>query len=142
MSHVFNYRLVGKVLVVALLAALAGCGGSDFGTVTGAVTLDGKPLDGGSVTFYPANTGALSYGEVSPEGKYELRTASRDGVLPGPYIATISYRSGRAGPGMTIQQIEALEKVPIKYCQKETSDLRFDITPGHNEVNLHLVSEK
>ena len=142
MCHVSIIRTTSYGFFLTALLLLTGCGASNIGTVTGSVNLDGKPLDGGSVTFYPVSEGAISYADVSTAGAYELRTASRTGVAPGAYIATVSYRSGRPGPGMTIRQIEALEKVPIKYCQKDTSDLRFEITAGHNEVDLNLVSTK
>jgi hypothetical protein len=129
-------------LVVALFicAASQGCG-DGFSRVGGKVSLDGKALEGGSVAFYPAESGPISYSDIGSDGSYQIRTASRQGVLPGQYIATVSYRSGSPSPGMSLRQILALEKVPIKYCTKQTSDLHVDVQPGKNSVDLKMVSK-
>jgi hypothetical protein len=129
--------------VVLLLCAITqGCWRNNFGTVEGTVSLDEKPLDGGSVNFYPAESGALSYSNIGTDGSYQIRTASRQGVLPGKYVATVSWRSGPPSPGMTLRQIQALEKVPLRYCDKETSDLHFEVKPGRNSIDLKLVKKK
>jgi hypothetical protein len=130
------------LLVVMLLCAVSGCWGNDFGTVEGIVSLDEKPLEGGSVNFYPAESGPLSYSDIGSDGSFQIRTASRKGLLPGKYIATVSYRSAPPSPGMTISQIMALEKVPIKYCTKQTSDLHVEVKPGKNSIDLKLVNKK
>ena len=132
-------RLAGLLI---LCAASQGCGGNGFAMVEGIVSLDGKPLEGGSVTFYPAVSGPLSYSGIGSQGSYEIRTASRQGVLPGQYVATVSYRSGPPSPGMTLRQLQALEKVPIRYCTKETSDLHVEVQPGRNSIDLQLVKRK
>jgi hypothetical protein len=131
-------------LIVALLfcALFQGCGGNGFALVEGVVSLDGKALEGGSVTFYPTSSGPLSYSSIASDGSYQIRTASRQGVLPGQYVATVSWRTGPASPGMTLRQILALEKVPIRYCTKETSDLHIEIKPGRNSIDLELAKGK
>ena len=120
---------------------LAGCNGSEFGTVDGSVALNDKPLEGGSVTFYPVGGGPLSYADIASNGSYHLRTATHDGVLPGSYVATVSWRSGLPSPQMTVKEVEALEKVPVKYCSKDTSDLRFSIERGRNSIDLELTTK-
>jgi hypothetical protein len=60
-------------------------------------------------------------------------------VLAGSYVATIFHRSSRPTSGMTVKQIEALEKVLIKYCTN-TSDLKVDAKPGKNTIDLKLSS--
>jgi hypothetical protein len=127
------------VAVASLLAS--GCGSGNFATVDGTVSLNGKPLEGGNVAFYSAESGPVSYGTIAPDGSYHLRTASHEGVVPGTYIATISFRSGRPSPGMTVKEIEALEKVPVKYCTRAKSDLRVAVQPGRNSIDLALTSK-
>ena len=97
-------------------------------------------FEGGSVAFYPVGGGPLSYADIAPNGAFHLRTATHDGVLPGTYIATVSWRSGLPSPQMTVKEVEALEKVPVKYCYKETSDLRVAVEPGRNSIDLKLTS--
>jgi hypothetical protein len=56
------------------LLLLIGCGSSDqpeLGTVSGSVTLDGKPLTRVEITFAP-DVGRPSYGETGDDGMYEL----------------------------------------------------------------------
>src|SRR3954469_13358608 len=88
--------------------ACAGCSDRNFATVKGTVSLDDKPLDGGSVVFYPKTPGPLAYSDISPDGSYKLQTASRAGLVPASYVAIVSYRSGMPSSGMTLRQIQAL----------------------------------
>jgi len=119
-----------------------GCSDRNFATVKGTVSLDDKPLDGGSVVFYPKTPGPLAYSDISPDGSYNLRTASRSGLAPASYVAIVSYRSGMPSSGMTLRQIQALERVPIRYCGKETSDLHEEVKPGRNSIDLKLTTGK
>jgi hypothetical protein len=131
-------------LIIALLvcAGSNGCGGNGFAKVEGMVSLDGKALEGGSVAFYPVQSGPLSYSDIGSNGSYQIRTASRQGVLPGQYVATVSWRSRSPSPGMSLREILALEKVPIRYCTRQTSDLRIEVEPGSNSIDLKLTTKK
>lgn len=135
-----NSYLLKVLLLVCVFSQ--GCWRNDFGTVEGVVSLDEKPLEGGSVNFYPAASGPLSYSSIGSDGSFQIRTASRQGVLPGKYVATVSWRSGPPSPGMSLRQILALEKVPIRYCTKDTSDLHVEVQPGRNSIDLKLATKK
>lgn len=65
------------VVAVSLLTLqLTGCGRvndqPELGQVTGTVTLDGAPLKGIEVVFFP-DSGRPARGKTDAEGKYELR---------------------------------------------------------------------
>ena len=143
--HSYNLRGTrwsAACLMASLSSFLLGCGDSDFATVTGQVTLDGKQLDGGAVTFIPEKSGALAYGDIAPDGTYSLQSSgSMKGLKPGDYIATVSHRSGRPSPGMTIAQIQALEMVPVRYTVPEASDLHLYIEAGENHIDLDLRTQ-
>src|SRR6476469_1764313 len=79
------------MVVLFLCAGSQGCGGNGFAMVGGIVSLDGKALEGGSVTLHPTGPGPLSYSSIASDGSYQIRTASRRGVLPGNYVATVSW---------------------------------------------------
>jgi hypothetical protein len=70
------------VLCALGLASLAGCGGGEFKKVPvgGTVTLDGQPLNGGVLHFYPDTSKGNQYRVdcLSPvrSGKYELLTTA------------------------------------------------------------------
>ena len=129
-------------LSLASLLVAVGCGGPDLANVKGVVTLDGRTLEGGSVTFIPESSGPLAYSDILPDGSYQLQSASTAGIPPGRYVATVSYRRGRPSSTMTIAQIEALEMVPVRYTTFETSDLHQEILAGENVVKLELTSPK
>ncbi len=129
-------------IAAAACIAITGCGRGNFGTVDGTVTLDGQPLEGGAIAFYPVASGPIYYADVEPDGSYHLKTSSHDNVIPGSYVATVSYRRGRPSPGMSLREIEALEKVPFRYCNRETSDLEFDVVAGANQLDLAMTSGK
>jgi len=140
--HSRKSKFIERFLAASLLSAFIGCGESDFATVTGHVSLDGKQLDGGAITFVPEAPGPLAYGDVAPDGKYSLQSSgSVKGLRPGKYIATVSHRRGRPSPGMTIAQIQALEMVPVHYTTPETSDLHKEVVAGENQIDLALVSK-
>ncbi|WP_428305089.1 hypothetical protein [Lacipirellula sp.] len=137
-------RTAATLLLVAAATCLAtsGCSKSDYSTVSGGVSLDGKPLDGGAIVFVPETSGPLAYGKVRPDGSYTLQSSGGvEGLKPGNYVVTISYRSGQPSFGMTLAQIQALEKVPISYTTPETSSLHEQVLAGENVIDLKLTSK-
>jgi len=108
------------VLVVAL--ALTGCGGipdqPPLGTVTGIVTLDGKPLEFVELNFSP-EVGRPSDGNTNSLGEYEL-TYAQDikGAKVGKH--TITIRSGK---------VDHSKLKPV------------EIKPGKNVINIECVSK-
>jgi hypothetical protein len=83
------------VVILPLLAASAGCGGSGLYSgplypTTGQVLLaDGQPLTGGSVRFIPKQNGLPATGKIGPDGAFSLTTKTREGAAPGEYKVRI-----------------------------------------------------
>ncbi len=84
-----------------ILAALGGCGdsGPDVLPVTGSVSLEGKPLEGATVTFSTKEgklaAGELAFGTTDAQGRFRLRsqagpTETLDGAVAGEHRVTIS----------------------------------------------------
>jgi hypothetical protein len=93
-------------LAAALLAALGGgCGesGPALVPVTGTVTLNGKPLEGATVSFMPdpSNKGGIPGEDLTgPQGNYKAITLGRSGLVPGKYKVTVSKMPvAPGGPG-------------------------------------------
>ena len=130
-----NFRFA--IVTVFTLTMLVGCGSdSDMGYVTGVVTLDGKPVGGASVTFYPAD-GRSSSGFTDVDGNYELsQTTDRKGAAPGEYKVTVFQ-----------DEVDALEaggenfELPVKYADKKKTDLTETVELGSNEIDLELMSK-
>ncbi|GIW99923.1 MAG: hypothetical protein KatS3mg111_3256 [Pirellulaceae bacterium] len=78
---------------VLVLMGLSGCGGDKLPTVpvSGVVTLDGKPLEGATVTFVPQSPGARTASALTgSDGRFVLTTVKGgDGAVPGTYAVTI-----------------------------------------------------
>jgi hypothetical protein len=77
-------RPVSGILCACGLLTLAGCGGLKLVPVSGRVTLNDKPLNGGGVSFIPdasrGNNARVScVGRINPQGRYELITTGVKG---------------------------------------------------------------
>jgi hypothetical protein len=97
-SRLFFLRAPALLLLVGLLACIAGCGGggaSKLIPVKGKVTLNGQPLAAGTLTFHPdeskGNTAKLPMPPVGTikDGEYTLATGKFDGAPPGWYKVTV-----------------------------------------------------
>ncbi len=93
---------------VVCVAASLGCSPSDGRViVSGNVTWNGKPLDGGTVVFEPLEPAAAEAGQLT-NGTFSLRT------LPGEY--RVSIRSQKeVGWDDAMKQPRFLQFVPEKY---------------------------
>lgn len=127
---------------LSLIICLIGCNDGNVGQVSGTVHLDGKPLEGALVTFYPQSQNAdpmetgTSIGRTDEKGNYEL-IYNRDvkGAVVGKhlvYIETLQEGSGY-GPGRA-------EELPKRYNSQ--SELHVEVNPGRNKIDfMDLTSE-
>jgi hypothetical protein len=95
-------KMSGKWLSAALVAfLLPGCGGGPkLVSVTGTVTMNGKPLEGANISFAPEPGNAVETAGTDitgPEGNYKLMYQGRSGVSPGKYKVAISKLEVKAG---------------------------------------------
>jgi len=70
--------------VLAVFAAVAGCGGPPQASARGRVTLDGEPLAHGTIAFLPADGKGPTAGGLVTAGGYEVR-----GMAPGLKLISI-----------------------------------------------------
>jgi hypothetical protein len=139
-------RLLSGIFCCLLLLILPSCGGGDplkRQAVSGTVTLDGQPLDQGTIEFVPANDGQgpgifsgglIVGGEFSikadqglPPATYTIRISSADlGSAPVPNEAPLpgemAGSSGDIAP--------SAERIPAKY--NAASELTADVVAGAN----------
>jgi hypothetical protein len=153
-------RILGAMLVFASLLVVTGCTPSEgpkvsgLVTVSGIVTLDGKPLPNATVTFVPISRGEgeMSAGGLSDStGKYILRTGSDKnyGIKPGQYKVIIS---SFVMPDGTTKQITAdvspmqlklegaQQAVPAKYSDIVNSTLTSNVAPEGGKIDFALTS--
>ena len=134
-------RVAGLLMAAVMLC---GCGSSYEATVSGTVTLDGRPMDRGHgvVTFHPVEDGALAYGQIGPGGQYEIRTGRADGLTAGEYDITVQVTVMPETPGGD-PNVEPLPELitPARYGTREQTDLRFTVKPGRNRIDLALSTK-
>ena len=86
-------RPLSGLLIGTLLIVASGCGGKIY-EVEGAVEMDGKPLDSGSISFAPSDGKGRDFGGVIKDGKYKFTTPPS--LEPGKRIVRIT---GMIKPG-------------------------------------------
>lgn len=121
-----------------LLGLAAGCGGPPQSKVSGTVTLDGVPLENGTISFYPtANSGQTAGGGIQ-NGQFTVDAS------PGEMTVLISAnkvvgknKMFKDGP----ETDKVVELIPARY--NKTSELKVTLKPGVNEgVNFTLTTKK
>ncbi len=129
---------------ILLVVALAtGCGGS-ASSVTGTVSLDGKPLVGSetvfvTVMFYPESSGAPAAARLDEGGRYSLSTGSQEGLPPGNYSVAISARevTSPSASGSSGERRLA----PRRFASPKTSGFKAEVKPGANTFDFDLKSD-
>lgn len=141
-SH-FSSKTVRWRCGLALLAACIGCDSST--TISGIVSLDGKPLqitDGmrGTVVFQPAShQGPTLNGMIDASGRYTLAAGSETAVPPGVYLATVSAVEILPGDEEDAQQ-QGRRITPERYASAAESGLRVKVLTGDNHIDLDLAT--
>jgi len=137
----------GLLLFALLLSALAaaGCGRSLPAGVSGLVTLDGKPLSTGLVTFFPS-AGPVAYGSIDSNGRYVLRTGSTGGLEPGDYVVTVAANAAPVSPPAPVGNRQYAEPIlplitPLLYAKRERTPLRATVTAGSQTIDFELSSK-
>ena len=144
-STIYRWRRSRWLVVCACVVLTAGCQAEPT-TVSGLVTLDGKPLairDGmrGTVVFQPASgEGNTLNGNIDAAGRFELAAGSKSEVTPAVYWVTVSAVE-IIPPSADRPEPSGRRVTPGKYASAVDSGFRVEVKPGPNEVNLPLVSE-
>jgi hypothetical protein len=124
-----------------VLTPSLGCGSSqspELGTVSGVVTVDGRPLEGAIIQFTPS-LGRVSRARTGRDGKYELKYVGNEkGARLGEHKVSISTRwmdEDRA-TGKITQNPELL---PPKYNSE--SVLTKTVVSGHNNFDFATTAK-
>jgi len=158
----FRFLISGIVL-----AAFIGCSATnqmDYGkvelvSVSGTVTLDGKPLAGAVITFDNTENGTFSFARTDSSGGYTLQFDSeKNGVLVGKKTVQISTTrtvlglageegeetgdSGEAtsGEGEEAAPAEKKEEL-VPACYNTESKLTVEVTASTTTFNFDLKSD-
>ena len=127
------------------LACLPGCGGVKRVPVSGTVTVDGKPLNGGTLTFNPdgakGNTAQIAGNGAVKDGHYELATSGITKADSGPGLPLGWYKVTWNPPMLaTKKKPQTSVDVNDKYKSVETTTLSVEVKenaqPGAYDFDL------
>lgn len=135
------WQWMAMLACVAVFGApLSGCSKGDYpplGSVTGTVTLDGKPLANATVTFQPVGPGRASTGTTDDQGWYELIYLNDvKGALVGPAVVMITTAKSGSDDGTTPS---VPERLPKQYHSAST--LKAEVVEGKNKFDFPLESK-
>jgi hypothetical protein len=142
MSRVPTAILLG----VFVLTLLVGCGQGDgkHNAISGQVTLDGKPLEQGSILFTMIDgSNRTAAGGVIEKGRYQLTSTNGPGLGSNRVEIHALRKTGRTVPKpfpanheMIEEQVEA---IPLRFNSQST--LTFEVKPGDNTANFDVTSK-
>jgi hypothetical protein len=143
----FHRRFLATFLAMLLLF-FAGCGSrSDRLAVSGAVTLDGAPLDVGSIRLTSTGNGKLfASGAMIQNGKFHV--PQEKGLPPGTYRVEISSPDTavapvvyKGAPGEPALPPTAPERIPPEY--NSNSKQTIEVTRGgDNHFEFDIVRRR
>jgi len=121
----------------------SGCGGKTNNTypVSGKVTMNGQPLELGTVLFKSVVEGearsTTARASIDKNGFYELSTfGESDGALAGRHKVIVIAKpyDSEEFTGRKPKSI-----IPLHYASSETSGLEYEVSKGVNEINIELT---
>lgn len=123
----------------------SGCGDGSDGrlSASGTVTLEGAPLESGSVVF--SNESGVSAGVgIINGGSFTIQeAASSSGIQPGTY--NVAVNSWEKEPGSVDDQgnivDEGVSRIPEKYNDPKTSGLTATVSPDSQTFSFDLKSK-
>ncbi len=116
------------LLLIASFSPLLGCGADTGGRVpvSGSVTLNGEPLESGTIQFAAADGSQLG-GATITAGKYEIPAAQ--GLLPGNYTVRVS----------SVQEAASSEEAPGDSSVAEAQNK--DLIPAEFNTDSKVTAE-
>ena len=136
------------------VSLIAGCGGApadqpDVGSVSGKITVDGKPGAGLQVSFQP-ESGRPSMGTTDETGAYELQyTGSVKGAKVGKGVVRISTVAAseesygaEGGQGSEGDSEEHTDVIPPKYNSEaaDNPEMQIEVKPGSNTFDFTVTT--
>ena len=133
-------KIVSCVLLT-VIASATGCSTGDMGSVSGTVTLDGKPLDRALVRFTPVNGDRGSIAQTDKDGNYSLQySLQKSGARVGEHTVTITTAAEPVPDEDTGEYLPArAELLPTKYNVE--TELKATVKAGRNTFDWELDSE-
>jgi len=127
--------LCGLIVIGSTL--LGGCGPAT-GTVSGSVTIDGKPLDKGVISYVPADNQGVPVTADVVDGKYELTALVGKKFVQISAPVVVGQRKEYDGEGAPLIDITD-ERLPPKYNSQ--TELTFELKAGANAKDWNIETK-
>jgi hypothetical protein len=143
-------------LICVSILVNAGCGSKYPATapVSGKISINGKPVTQGRISFHPTTGDRPALANIQPDGSYALTTFEHgDGALLGHHKVSIkSTRIENAPPPPKDFREEAAQAAELakqggphlvfivdkKYYDERTTDLEAEVKAGNNQIDFNL----
>jgi len=151
-----KYSQVYCLVAVAFLIAVLGCSPSRYiktEPVEGYVTLDGEPVVGCTLVFFPVREGEgePSFAVTDNRGFYRVATAGGRidaGTIPGEYIVVFGLyehvstgRQTRDDDGNLVDVTREVSLLHRNYESRERTPWRVTVQEGRNRFDFPLRSD-
>lgn len=131
--------LTSCIVLLASLSFVAGCGpGDGMITISGNVTLDGEPVEDGSISLMPINGGSMG-GGIIENGYYTAKSS------PGEMAVQIHAHKMVEKKNPTREEIErgltedSVSIIPNVYNRQ--SKLRINVAPEQKNFEFNLTKD-
>jgi hypothetical protein len=122
MRFAFSRTFGALASTTAMVLVVVGCGdGPTLVPVAGVVTLDGKPLEGATLSFVPAPGNAVSTpgsDATGPTGNFKMSFNGRSGLAPGKYAVMLSKTEEDTSSG---------KKIPPEFAKASVEKLLMGV---------------
>jgi hypothetical protein len=127
-------------LLLSWISATLGCGqtASDRGTVTGTITIDGKPPANGSIAFTPVSGRAPTAGGTIVDGKYSVEAPLGESKVAIRVTKVVGQRKLYDHPESPVQPLVE-DVLPPKY--NDQTVLKIDVGPGTTTGDFDLKTK-
>ncbi len=125
-------------LSVLLFTVFAGCGPTT-GTISGTVTVSGKPVESGIISFTPADGKGAPVTVDIQNGKYAAQAVAGAKLVQISAPVVTGQRPEYNGPGAPMIDITE-ESVPAKYNSE--TELTLEMKPGVNQKDWAVEGMK
>ena len=140
-----TFSLVSGIMTMVIFLGCGGGGPSDvpeLGSVTGTVTVDGKPAANVTVAFAPEGGGRPSTGTTDAEGEYELIYSSTNtGAMVGKHSVSLSINTEYSEEELADPNITLKKPGGDMAGKLEGWSKQVDVKAGDNTIDLSLTSK-
>lgn len=142
----FGTRMKLFIISLALLIGAVLLGGSlgchrglTLIPTTGEVKLDNQPLADCAITFTPVGGGPVASAATDAQGRFQLSTVNRPGVVPGEHHVTLTKQRMTYGSDGRELAYEFL--IPQEYARPNTSGLKKTVDGDNHEFVFEISSK-